>query len=91
MRPTDPRLVRRLAPARRPLAGVISGGVVTSLLVIGQAWLVTGLVVAVVDHHRVQPWALAVVGVFVARGLVGLLTELFAARGRRRRRDRRTP
>ena len=80
MRPTDPRLVLRLAPARRPLAGVISGGVVTSLLVIGQAWLVTGLIVAVVDHHRVRPWALAVVGVFVARGLVGLLTELFAAR-----------
>ncbi len=80
MRPTDPRLVRRLAPARRPLAGVISGGVVTSLLVIGQAWLVAGLVVAMVDHHDVLPWALAVVAVFVARGLVGLLSEVAAAR-----------
>ena len=80
MRPTDPRLVRRLAPARRPLAGVISGGVVTSFLVIGQAWLVAGLIVAVVDHHTVLPWALAVAGVFVARGLVGWATEIFAAR-----------
>jgi ATP-binding cassette subfamily C protein CydCD len=80
MRPTDPRLVRRLAPARRPLAGVISGGVVTSLLVIGQAWLVAGLVVAVVHHGAVLPWALAVVAVFVARGLVGLLSEVAAAR-----------
>src|SRR5690242_10036583 len=80
MRPTDPRLVRRLAPARRPLAGVISGGVVTSLLVIGQAWLVAGLVVAVVHHQPVLPWALAVVAVFVARGLVGLLSEVAAAR-----------
>ena len=80
MRPTDPRLVRRLAPARRPLAGVISGGVVTSFLVIGQAWLVAGLVVAVVDHRAVLPWALAVAAVFAARGLVGFLTEVFAAR-----------
>ena len=53
MRPTDPRLVRRLAPAKRPLAGVISGGVGTSLLVIGQAWLVAGLVVAVVDGGEI--------------------------------------
>jgi ATP-binding cassette subfamily C protein CydCD len=80
MRPTDPRLVRRLAPAKRPLAGVISGGVGTSLLVIGQAWLVAGLVVAVVDGDRVGPWALAVAGVFVLRGLVGLLSEVCAAR-----------
>ena len=80
MRPTDPRLVRRLAPARRPLTGVIVGGVVTSLLLIGQAWLVAGLVVAVVDEHPVLPWALAVAGIFAARGLVGLLAEVFAAR-----------
>ena len=80
MRPTDPRLVRRLAPARRPLVGVVSGGVVTSLLVIGQAWLVAGLVVAVVHDRPVVPWALAVAAVFVARGLVGLFTEVFAAR-----------
>ena len=80
MRPTDPRLVRRLAPARRPLTGVIVGGVVTSVLLIGQAWLVAGLVVAVVDEHPVLPWALAVAGVFAARGLVGLLAEVCAAR-----------
>jgi len=80
MRPTDPRLVRRLAPAKRPLAGVISGGVGTSLLVIGQAWLVAGLVVAVVDGHPVGPWALAVVAVFTVRGLVGMVTEVCAAR-----------
>ena len=80
MRPTDPRLLRRLAPARRPLAGVLAGGVATSLLVIGQAGLVTGLIMAVVDQHLVAPWALAVVAVFVARGLVGLSTDLFAAR-----------
>ena len=80
MRPTDPRLVRRLAPARRQLGFVISGGVVTSLLVIGQAWLVAGVVVAVAHGGRVLPWALAVAGVFVARGLVGLVSELAAAR-----------
>ena len=47
---------------------------------VGQAWSVTGLIVAVVDDERVRPWALAVVGVFVARGLVGLVAELAAAR-----------
>ena len=80
MRPTDPRLVRRLAPARRPLAGVLAGGVVTSLLVIGQAWLVAGLVVAVVRGHPVLPWAMAVIGMFGARGLVACGTEVCATR-----------
>ena len=52
---------------------VVSGGVVASLLVIGQAWLVTGLVVAVVDGHA-RP-ALGAGGRRRLRGagLVGLL------------------
>ena len=77
MRPTDPRLVRRLGPAKRPLAGVVGAGVVSSLLVLGQAWIVTGLVVAVVHG---TPWGLAVVGLFVARAAVGLLSDVAAAR-----------
>jgi ATP-binding cassette, subfamily C, bacterial CydCD len=80
MRPTDPRLVRRLAPARRPLAGVVAGGAGTSLLVIGQAWLVAGLVVAVVDGGAVRPWAVSVAAVFAVRGLVGVGVDLAASR-----------
>ena len=46
MRPSDPRLRRLLAPARRPLAVVLGTGVLGALLVIAQAFVVTGLVVA---------------------------------------------
>jgi ATP-binding cassette, subfamily C, bacterial CydCD len=80
MRPTDPRLLRRLRPARRPLAVVVGSGLLSSLLLIGQAWIVTGLVVAVVDGTAVRPWGLAVLAVFTARALVGLLSDLAAAR-----------
>ena len=80
MRPTDPRLVRRLAPARRPLAGVIAGGAGVSFLVIGQAWLVAGLVVAVADGGAVRPWAFSVIAVFATRGLVGVGVDLAASR-----------
>ena len=80
MRPTDPRLVRRLAPARRPLAGVIAGGAGVSFLVIGQAWLVAGLVVAVADGGAVRPWALSVIAVFATRGLIGVGVDLAASR-----------
>jgi ATP-binding cassette, subfamily C, bacterial CydCD len=80
VRPTDPRLVRRLGPAKRPLAGVVGAGVVSSLLVLGQAWIVTGLVVAVVRGTAVGPWALAVVGLFVARAAIGLLSDVAGAR-----------
>ncbi|WP_151084566.1 thiol reductant ABC exporter subunit CydD [Nocardioides cynanchi] len=80
MRPTDPRLVRRLAPARRPLVGVVAGGAGTSLLVLGQAWLVAGLVVAVAHGGAVRPWAVSVVAVFAVRGLVGIGVDVAASR-----------
>jgi ATP-binding cassette subfamily C protein CydCD len=80
MRPTDPRLLARLGPARRPLTGVLLAGVLGSVVVIGQAWIVAGLVVAVVDGTAVRPWALAVLGVFAARAAIGLLSDRAAAR-----------
>ncbi len=80
MRPTDPRLVRRLRPATRPLVVLVSAGFVGSLLLIAQAWLVTGLVVAVVHGGAVRPWAVAVVGLFVARAVAGLISDVAAAR-----------
>ena len=80
MRPTDPRLVRRLGPARTSLAGVVGAGVVSSLLVLGQAWIVTGLVVAVVHSTSLRPWVLAVLALFVARAATGFLSDVAAAR-----------
>ncbi|MBO0847527.1 MAG: ABC transporter permease, partial [Nocardioides sp.] len=80
MRPLDPRLFGRLRPARRPLTTVVGAGVLGSLLVLGQAWIVTGLVVAVVRGTSVGPWVLAVVAVCAARALVGLVSDVAAAR-----------
>jgi ATP-binding cassette, subfamily C, bacterial CydCD len=92
MRLSDPRLLRRLEPARRLLVGVVTAGILSSLLVIGQAWVISGLVVAVVDEAPPRPWALGVLALFAARAAVGLVSELVTARaagvvGRAVRRD----
>ncbi len=70
MKPTDRRLRRHLAPARRQLAGVLASGVVSSLLVIAQAWVVTGLVVAVVRGQEITGWAWLVVATLATRAAV---------------------
>ncbi|MBF4765783.1 thiol reductant ABC exporter subunit CydD [Nocardioides islandensis] len=70
MRPSDPRLRRLLRPAARPLAGVLAGGLVTCLLVVLQAWVVTDLVVAAVRGEDLRTAAWAVVAVLTVRGLV---------------------
>ncbi|WP_166391226.1 thiol reductant ABC exporter subunit CydD [Nocardioides ochotonae] len=80
MKPTDPRLRTHLTPARLPLAGVLAAGVVGAVLIIGQAWTVTGLVVAAVRGEDLAPWALGVAGVFVARALCSWAGDLAAAR-----------
>ena len=84
MKPSDPRVRRQLRCARRPLAGVVAGGAVGSLLVIAQAWVVTGLVVAALadplDDARVGRWAVAVVAVLAARAVVGWAVDVLAAR-----------
>ncbi|MCL8027214.1 thiol reductant ABC exporter subunit CydD [Nocardioides bruguierae] len=82
MRPTDPRLARRLAPARGPLAGVVVLQTLSALLVIGQAFAVTGLVVAAVEDlssPAVTRWALAVALLLLGRGLTGWGTDRLTA------------
>nr|WP_218842961.1 thiol reductant ABC exporter subunit CydD [Nocardioides marinus] len=71
---------RLVAPARRPLAVVLGAGVVGSLLVIGQAFAITGLVVAAVEGRLALGWAVAVVAVLLGRGLVGWAGDAAAAR-----------
>lgn len=80
MRPSDPRVRRQLAPARRPLAAVLVAGVLGSVLLVGQAWAVTELVLAALDGEQVTLWAGVVVAVFAARALVGWTTDTMAAR-----------
>ena len=79
MRPSDPRLRELLTPARGRLVGVLGTGVLGSVLVLAQAWVVAGLVVAVVTDTAVAPWALAVLAIFAARGLVGWAGDVLAA------------
>ena len=80
MKPSDPRVRRQLAPARRQLAVVLAAGVVASLLLVGQAWAVTELIIAALDDGAVWTWAVVVVAVFAARSLTGWTTDTMAAR-----------
>ncbi len=79
MRPADPRLRRHLAPARGPLVGVLSSGVLASVLVIAQAWAVTGLIVAVVRGDGVLSHCWVVVAVLLARAVVQWVGDQCAA------------
>jgi len=82
MRPSDPRLRRQLAPARRPLTAVLASGVVGSVLLVAQAYVVTRLLVTAVHagSGAVWPWAVGTLGVFAGRGLVGWAGDVAAAR-----------
>ena len=71
MKPTDPRLRRHLAAARPELGGVLVTGLASSVLVLAQAWVVTGLVVAVVGGEDVTGWMAAVVVTLSARAATG--------------------
>ncbi|MCX6399180.1 MAG: thiol reductant ABC exporter subunit CydD [Propionibacteriales bacterium] len=80
MKPSDPRVREFLAPARTSLAGVVAGGVLSGALVIAQAWVVTGLVIAVLHGDELLGWGLATVAVLALRGVAGTLGDLCAAR-----------
>ena len=75
MRPSDPRLRRQLAPARRQLAGRPGRPASSAAWSSRQAWAVTGLVVAVLDDGDVagrRPWRSPAVLVARGRGRRGL-------------------
>lgn len=79
MRPLDRRLRSQLAPARGPLAGVVAAGLLSSGLVITQAWVVTGLIVAALRDQAITPWAGATVAVLAARGAARWASDRYAA------------
>lgn len=80
MRPSDPRLRALLAPARAELAGVVVAGVAGGLVVLAQAWVVSGLLVAVLRGQDLSGWAWGVVGVLALRAASGASADLCAAR-----------
>lgn len=79
MRPLDPRVLRQLGSAKRELGLALAGSLAGAALVIAQAWVVTGLVIAVVRDGSVLPWALGSVGLLVARGVVGAWVDVHSA------------
>jgi ATP-binding cassette subfamily C protein CydCD len=79
VKPSDPRLRQQLAPARRQLLGVLTAGVVGSVLVIAQAWVVTGLVLAVLRDGDVRAWGVAVVATLALRAVTGWAGDRSAA------------
>jgi len=80
MRPSDPWLREQLAPARRQLLGVLTGGLLSGALVVAQAWAVAGLVLAVLHGHGLTTPALVLAAVLAGRGVVGALGDLAASR-----------
>jgi len=80
VRPGDPRLRRQLAPARSQLAVVLAAGIVGSILLVAQAWVVTELVLAALHDGDVGRWAALVALVFLARSAAGWTTDTMAAR-----------
>lgn len=80
MKLSDPRLRAQLRVARAPLAVLLVGSAGSAALVVAQAFVLAALIVAVVRGHGTAPWAMATLGVVVARALTGLLVDVAAAR-----------
>jgi len=57
-----------------------TAGILTSLVLVVQAFVITGLELAVIDQRHVAAWAVGVVAVFAVRALLGWITDLAAAR-----------
>jgi len=80
VKPSDPRVRAQLRPARRPLTAVLVAGGLSSLLVVAQAFALAGFIVVALDGRLGLGWAAVVVAVFLARGLVGWVSDVAAAR-----------
>ena len=80
MRPFDPRLLRLLPSARRPVAALGGLGVVQGAATVATAFAVSALVVAVVDGRSLTGPALAVAALFAVRGLLAAGIEATATR-----------
>lgn len=80
MKPSDPRLRALLVPARAAVAGIVGAGVAGGVLVIAQAWVVSGLVLAVLDGGSPWGWGAALVALLALRGMTSGAGDIAAAR-----------
>ncbi|MGZ4469232.1 MAG: thiol reductant ABC exporter subunit CydD, partial [Nocardioidaceae bacterium] len=80
MRPLDPRLLPHLAPARRPLAGMLVAGVANGLLLVAQAFALGWLVAAALGGDPVLRPAVALAATVAGRALASAVVDVCAAR-----------
>ena len=84
VKPLDPRLMRYARSARRYIAATAVTGMVTAVLVVVQAFLISSAVSSVVSEgtgpSAVRALVVALGGVMAARALVVLLQEIHAHR-----------
>jgi ATP-binding cassette subfamily C protein CydCD len=76
----DRRSARLLRPAVRELSAVVVASVVQSGLVIAAAFAITATIVALATGGDVRPPVVAVAAIFTARGGVGWVTDVMAAK-----------
>lgn len=79
MKPTDPRVVEQLRTARTSLAVVLGSGFCASLLVIGQAFALTAVVVAAVRGNALLGPLVALAAVIAAKAAVAAIGDLASA------------
>lgn len=91
MRPLDPRLLRYAQSTRGFLAFTVVLGVLTAVLVIVQARLLSGVIVDVTANgatwETVSASVLAIAGVFLGRALLGYSAEVMAFRSAARAKE----
>lgn len=91
MRPIDPRLLHVARSTRRYIVAVVLTGVLTAVLVIIQARLLSGIIVDLSANR--EPWSavstavIALAMVFAVRGVIAWAAEMLAARSSARAKE----
>ncbi|MEO7752493.1 MAG: thiol reductant ABC exporter subunit CydD [Terracoccus sp.] len=79
MKPFDPRLLRAVPAARRPVAALGALGIASGAVTIGTAFALSALVVAVVDGSGLRIPLVWLTALFVARALLAGAGEMVSA------------
>jgi ATP-binding cassette subfamily C protein CydCD len=84
VRPVDPRLLRQGSTARPALVATVVCGVLTAVLIVAQAWLISLGIVNVFQRNEslaeLRPLVVGAIAVFLARAVVAWAQEVAAAR-----------
>ncbi|XAS76662.1 thiol reductant ABC exporter subunit CydC [Dermatophilaceae bacterium Sec6.4] len=78
-KPFNPRLLRQVPQARRPVAALGALGVLSGVVAISQAIAVAHFVVALVERRSLTGWAITVLVLLTLRGLLSAASEVTAA------------